>query len=60
MEAHYGLRGKANEQVIYRVSIHDPSLTKRLVASIEAPDADTAINLVRDVYPWGEGFEIID
>ena len=46
--------------MIYRVSFHDPSLTKRLVASIEAPDADTAINLVRDCYPWGEGFEIID
>ena len=46
--------------MIYRVSFHDPSLTKRLVASIEATDADTAINLVRDVYPWGEGFEIID
>ena len=46
--------------MIYRVAFRDPSLTKRLVASIEAPDADTAINLFRDCYPWCEGCEIIN
>lgn len=42
----------------YRVQF--TSNGKRLIASVNADSPDTALNIARDVYPWGEGFEIID
>lgn len=45
--------------MIFTVRFNDPSLSKPLTSTVSAPDAETAINIVRDTYPWCDGFEII-
>lgn len=45
---------------LYRVSLRDPSLSRKMVASVHANSADEALNLVRDTYPWCEEFEVIE
>lgn len=44
----------------YRISFRDPSLSKPMVASVNAHDADEALSIVRDTYPWCVEFQVIE
>lgn len=44
----------------YRIAFRDPSLSRPLVATVNAHDAGEALNIVRDIYPWCEEFRVIE
>lgn len=44
----------------YRIAFRDPSLSRPLVATVNAHDADEALNIVRECYPWCEEFRVIE